>query len=59
MPYVLLSGDTPEVAVALMDPLLMGHVHTFPRDLLEHCPGMLTELDMESDLTVLGRRSLP
>lgn len=59
MSYVLLSRDRPEVTVALMGPLLMGHVHTFPRDLLEHCPGMLTELDMESDLTVQGRRSLP
>lgn len=50
----LLLGNRPEVTVALMGPLLVGHVHTFPRDLLENCPGMLTELDTESDLCSQG-----
>lgn len=30
------------------------HACSFPGDLLENCPGMLTELDIESGLTIQG-----
>lgn len=50
----------PEMNVILVGcppPGVWGHACTFPVDLLESCPGRLTELNTEGGLTIRGQSS--